>query len=758
MKKHFILFLLCICISVCFISLLQKEKKVKEYNSLENVELAIYLNDEETNSIPSKDSGYYYDREKSTCSNGAYINWDSVSWSPVVNNMSEYKTRCEIHFTTTYTEGILNGADPVLKDELVPITIENNGTVKKADLESEWYSYANKNWANAVILEDQYDSLNTQGSVHGATKQDGFVSFDGVDDYINLGLENYDFSNQITLEAKFQILSTTNDGNIVLGNIEETGVSIDYNINNGNELRVAYYFEGDTTYTRAFLPEDFEYGKTYVLSTTYDGSNIKLYVDGELVSNVSVEGNKKIKISKQPFYIGVRKFTDGDFMHYSNINMYQAVIYNRALEEDEIKQTASNEIKIVNEEGLLRYVDFTNKSYENDEIIPEEAIESYFVWIPKYRYQLWDLGQYDSLTEIDTSKVHEISIIFGDYNTSDSVDGECTTPMESGATGNCTVGDYMTHPAFLSISSTGFWVGKFEVGYNGATSTAEAQQNVNDSSKIIVKPNTYSWRGIQVANAFYTSYDYQRNLDSHMMKNTEWGAVAYLQHSAYGSATSVRLNNNSDYITGYAANNEPTCGYTGTNEECNRYCNDGSCNTAYSNSVLASTTGNISGIYDMSGGAWEYVMGVLVGEEGKPMSGRNSLYNSGFNGTFGCPTCDNDTSGLTELTEGYDFLDSKYYDTYAYATVDEQFQRRILGDATGEMGSFGERQNLSVSRYTNSWYDDLSYFIHTYSPWFVRGGDTVHGRASGLFSFYREVGSSISYSFRLILTPTGGAS
>ena len=193
----------------------------------------------------------------------------------------------------------------------------------------------------------------------------------------------------------------------------------------------------------------------------------------------------------------------------------------------------------------------------------------------------------------------------------------------------------MTHPAFLSIPSTGFWVGKFETGYAGATSTTEAEVNERDASKVIVKPNVYSWRNIQVANAFYTSYNYKRNLDSHMMKNTEWGAVAYLQHSIYGSSTSVRINNNSDYITGYAANNEPTCGFTGTNEECNRYCNDGSCNTAYPNSDLASTTGNISGIYDMSGGAWKYVMGVMLDQEGNPMSGKNSLYNSGFNGTFG---------------------------------------------------------------------------------------------------------------------------
>ena len=98
----------------------------------------------------------------------------------------------------------------------------------------------------------------------------------------------------------------------------------------------------------------------------------------------------------------------------------------------------------------------------------------------------------------------------------------------------------MTHPAFISIPSTGFWVGKFETGYKGATSTSGARQNVNDASKVIIKPNVYSWKEIQVANAFYTSYNYQRELDSHMMKNTEWGAVAYLQHSTYGSSSIPR--------------------------------------------------------------------------------------------------------------------------------------------------------------------------------------------------------------------------
>ena len=525
----------------------QKEKILKD-EVQENM-LAIYLEDEQINYIPDRESGYTLDLTKSSCNNGVTISFDYNTWS-VKTNYSNYtnpdntRVKCSLYFTDKYIEPILNGTDPVLEEPLIPVTIEDDGTVKKVDLASEWYDYETKKWANAVILEDE------------------------------------------------------------------------------------------------------------------------------------------------------------------------------------------------------------SKNYASGEAIPEENIESYFVWIPKYRYQLWDLGLYDSLTAIDTNKVHEIPVIFGNYNTSDSVSGECTTPMESGATGNCQVGDYMTHPAFLSIPSTGFWVGKFETGYKGATSTSEARQNVNDANKVIIKPNVYSWRDIQVANAFYTSYNYQRELDSHMMKNTEWGAVAYLQHSIYGTATNIRINNNSDYVTGYQANNEPTCGSTGTNEECNRYCNDNTCNTAYPNSNLASTTGNITGIFDMSGSAWEYTMAVMVDQNNQPMSGTNSLSNSGFNGSCGL--------GGT-LTTGYEWPENKYYDLYIYGTNTYRYQNRILGDATGEMGPF----QLPEARQLMSWYNNEAWFVRESGPFFARGAVEIgysSGTSAGQFAFTFATGNLYEGvndgSFRIILTPT----
>ncbi len=705
----------------------------------ENIELAIYLEDEQTNRIPDKESGYYYDRERSSCTNDAYINWDSVSWSPVVNNMSEYKTRCEIYFTKTYTEGILNGVDPVLEDPLIPVTIEENGTVKKANLESEWYSYANKNWANSVILDDQYDTLNSEGKVIGATKERGYVSFDGIDDYINLGLENYEFNKAISVSIDVVINKSSDTEQLLIGNLERGG----WGLFLSTEMKLSFEFYS-AEQTKYVYPDliPIEIDQNYQITSIYNGELLTVYINGEKKGELEISDT--MKSSTMPILLGANPQPSGNHGSFSSINVSNFQIYDRALDEEEIPIVSKG--KVANNEGLLRYVDFTNKSYEDEEIIPESAIESYFVWIPKYRYQLWDLGNYDSLTAIDENKVHEIPIIFGDYNTSDEKESECTTPMESGKNGNCIVGDYMTHPAFLSIPSTGFWVGKFETGYDGATSIAEAQQNINDSSKVIIKPNVISWRGIQVANAFYSSYNYQRNLDSHMMKNTEWGAAAYLQHSAYGSQVSVRINNNNSYLTGYQSNNEPTCGYTGTNEECNQYCNDGSCNTAYPNSGLASTTGNITGIFDMSGGAWEYVMGVLLDENGNPMSGRNVTYNSGFNGTL-------NEEGT--LTNGYNLPNSKYYDTYFYNEKIDNYQKRILGDATGEMGPLAETIYLTKTRQINSWYEDRADFVWNQSPWFMRGARYSDGTNTGLFSFENENGNINSWlSYRIILTPT----
>ena len=118
---------------------------------------------------------------------------------------------------------------------------------------------------------------------------------------------------------------------------------------------------------------------------------------------------------------------------------------------------------------------------------------------------------------------------------------------------------------------------------------------------------------------------------------------------------------------------------------------------------LASTTNNISGIFDMSGGAWEYVMG---------------NYNT--------------TVGYSEINFGS--IDSKYYDVYTGSSI----SNGKLGDATKE---------------TKGWNNDYAIFVSSSLPWFRRGGYYNDGSDAGVFSFSNGNGDANSrYSFRVVLS------
>ena len=365
--------------------------------------------------------------------------------------------------------------------------------------------------------------------------------------------------------------------------------------------------------------------------------------------------------------------------------------------------------------------------YENGATIPEEAIESYFVWIPRYKYKIFNTGSYSALGT-RTSAEQEIEIVFEDKKTA----------VSSGTA----VDTWLTHPAFTSFDSDGMWVGKFETGYRGATSTDGALYDIsNANSSIIIKPNVFSWRGISVGNAFDNCYKYNRENDSHMMKNTEWGAVAYLSHSKYGYVGRVRINNNKQYVTGFSAKVEPTKSYNAaTSIDGNRIGNnepgtDGTHTLNYLNvaSVVSSTTGNYSGIYDMCGGAIELVMGYTTGAS-----------------TVG------GSSNITTLYADF-FTNSdwdKYYDKYT-STAKRNYNYRILGDATGEMGPFANTTDLDdTAREKSSWYFSYSRFIGSAEPWFRRGGNVSYGKMGSIFTFVQSAGASFTnQSFRVVLTP-----
>ena len=94
-----------------------------------------------------------------------------------------------------------------------------------------------------------------------------------------------------------------------------------------------------------------------------------------------------------------------------------------------------------------------------------------------------------------------------------------------------------------------------------------------------------------------------KNVDTHQMKNIEWGAASYLCQSEYGQEPWI--NPYGDWTNG---SYKLKTGYSGESKDSGALSEGSSMLHPYNDltfGVKASTTGNIYGIYDMSGGAYE---------------------------------------------------------------------------------------------------------------------------------------------------------
>ena len=318
-------------------------------------------------------------------------------------------------------------------------------------------------------------------------------------------------------------------------------------------------------------------------------------------------------------------------------------------------------------------------------IIPESEILAYYVWIPRYKY---------ALTSADGNP-ESIDIVFEKASTTKS-------------TGTATGTSYYTHPAFTfgSDELEGFWAGKFEVSYtaNGSTYSSTNMNCSNytcaNAQNLRILPNKIACGNNSIASFHYgiASMDTTSNIyglaadgsiDLHMIKNSEWGAIAYLSHSGFGKNAEVRINNNGTYTTG--------CGASADNGAQNN-----ACQIQYGNetSYPQSTTGNISGVFDMSGGIGEYVMANFEGVVG----------DSGFS----------------------TFPDSKYYNVYTASAVTDCTAAECNGHAMKE---------------TLGWYNDTRDYFTTSARWFIRGGDRANGTngAAGVFFYQAKDGKSSQY-------------
>lgn len=253
---------------------------------------------------------------------------------------------------------------------------------------------------------------------------------------------------------------------------------------------------------------------------------------------------------------------------------------------------------------------------------------------------------------------------------------------------------------FNDTELTGIWFSKFESGMkedSECNSSSLTKKCNNSNNKLYFVPNYPFTTKITMANLFYairkmelknniygfngtgtklnndgTISNDNNDIDIHMIKNSEWQAVILLSSSKYGKMVNNKtddkiINNNSNY-TGKASYEENNYDYNVLNK-----------------GELASTTGNVYGVYDMAGGKREYVM--VEREE-------SSIFNKKSN------------SGFTTLVKNY-YYDNEL-DSSTLETKNKYESNSLINNEPLTRGGYKNNGNIYTIYGANDYLDKIS--------------------------------------------------
>ena len=438
------------------------------------------------------------------------------------------------------------------------------------------------------------------------------------------------------------------------------------------------------------------------------------------------------------------------------------------------------------------WYDYGNKKWANS--TTEDG--SMWVWIPRFAYKI----TYEDPSDKSKGGTIDVKFLIGDTDQYYDNGGNIQTAKRATSKDEIvdTTSDYYVHPAFTDESSidyanggwdkelTGIWVAKFEAGYpSGNNDTEVVASNVNysktgkdwlngsHSTTTSVKyptfrPITYSMN----YNTINDEYNISRALteegniygfnssstDSHLMKNSEWGATVYLTWSKYGTnknepyKNNINLNGNVERIYAVTGLNTGTTigGQNIITQEDITNINNRSGNVA-SNGIYAwdqiegqksSSTLNMYGVYDLNGGLWDKTAAYVANNnENLKVNGANITYENETLKTISTKYVTvyphDSASDNTSIEENETNLNIASIGNYAVNT-------KIFGDAIRETSTGNGRL---------SWNNDYSYIHALYGAFSCRGGSFLsENSAAGLFAFNRVAGSeTMNYGFRSVL-------
>lgn len=334
----------------------------------------------------------------------------------------------------------------------------------------------------------------------------------------------------------------------------------------------------------------------------------------------------------------------------------------------------------------------------------------------------------------------------------------------------------------VSYSSNTSWVASIEAGTN--TLSEQTARNWLDgiygSNKTAISYPTfqgisYGMNYISVEDAYKVArvmteneniYGFTQDIESHLMKNSEWGMLLYLTHSQYGigqekvALDNISLNSGNRMRTNiqgksgvdsvYAVTGCTTGNTQGTNknttiEKINQTVGNTAIDGIYTwdqkNGTLASTTGNIYGIYDTNGTVFEQIASYIA-------NGQENLKNYGESFTY-------ESNGLKQKS-------TKYTMVYPYNNVTDKVNIENSNTNRETASSNNWKANLyiygdgirEISKQgigETTWDEAISIYPALDLPFFIRGGNFLGTKSSDSAFNYHYGNARYGHGFRVAL-------
>ncbi len=170
--------------------------------------------------------------------------------------------------------------------------------------------------------------------------EDG-IYCDGIDDFISFGYANYNFYNHVSLILRVKFHSyTTVEQQTVLGNQQGKGFGFSLI---SNIIHVQMHING--TWLSLYSNSTIDLEKYYTLAAIYDGTQIRLYINGVLDNYLNCSGNIGIPTKNTVLALCTNPYqnTYGNLQE-ANVTVNKVFVYTDAITPDEITRYFSGEI------------------------------------------------------------------------------------------------------------------------------------------------------------------------------------------------------------------------------------------------------------------------------------------------------------------------------------------------------------------------------------------------------------------------------